>query len=126
MSSKNKKNRSTFGIPVAPVPVVPFSSKALAWISLVWAIWALYTYWVHYPWITQPVRMLPMTSAPVQWNVFWLDAKALLLMVTSLAGSTAVGSSLLRPWRLTWYSALEELVFSMGLGLASVGYLVFG
>ena len=124
--SKNKKNR----LPPGPVTAAPeplsFGSRVFAWISLGWAVWILVLYWQRFSWMGNLPPAPRLASTPTQWIVFWLDAKALFLLATSVAGMTAGGSYLLRLFRIPWHTSLEETVFSMGMGMGATGTLIFG
>src|SRR5689334_5934532 len=122
MGQKNKRDQ----MPEQPAGAVSSSTSfLLGWLSVAWAAFVIGLYWNRFSWFANPPLTLPLSAAPIQWSVFLLDLKALFLAATTLLGSAALGSHLLRRFKLPWISPLEEKIFAVGLGLGSLGFLVF-
>ena len=121
MAPKNKKNLTSAPI----VPVLSSSTQMWGWAALGWAVFTLVYYWNRFSFIADMPQIPPLSSNPVDGMVFVQDAKALFLLITTLPTCAALGSYLLRSFRVTWHSRLEHAVFSLGMGLAALGYLIF-
>lgn len=124
--AKNKQKRLKPITPVVEPPKTSILSKGIAWLCLAWAGFATWSYWNRFTWMTDHFDATPLKDIPMNWMVIAKDLYALFLMTTLLLGACAFGSYLWRLFKVPRRSAVEEAVFSAGLGLGALGYLIFG
>jgi hypothetical protein len=122
--AKNKRTRIETAGAGPATPALSGLSVFLAWASLGWLIAVAVIYQDRFPWLSQIPVFPGLSTAPSQIAVFIADLKAIVLLATLTAGCAAFGSYLLRPLRLPLRSPLEELVFSLGLGIGTVGFIL--